>query len=107
MPSTRWAMVLALFVFPGARTGGLGNFFRQAVTQEHMLVAGMIALIIALLAGHILGFLLWSVITLLALGLGTWILRLLGGLTGDSYGAIAEVTEAVAFVLLVAFRVWL
>ncbi len=106
MPSTRWAMVLALYVFPSARTSGLGNFFRQGVTREHMLVAGMIALTLALLAGHVLGILLWGMITLFTLGLGAWITRLLKGLTGDSYGAIEEVTEAVALLVLVAFRVW-
>ncbi|MBC7325677.1 MAG: adenosylcobinamide-GDP ribazoletransferase [Moorella sp. (in: Bacteria)] len=35
----------------------------------------------------------------LSLGWGNWVRRLLGGLTGDTYGALAEITEV--FVLAV------
>jgi cobalamin synthase len=41
--------------------------------------------------------------TATALALGNWITRKLGGLTGDTYGAIAEITELaglLTFILL-------
>ncbi|TMF41727.1 MAG: hypothetical protein E6I32_19880 [Chloroflexi bacterium] len=36
--------------------------------------------------------------------LGLWITRSIGGLTGDSYGAIAEVVEVVALLVVVMVR---
>lgn len=106
MPVARWCMVLALYYFPNARETGLGSAFRQAVTREHMLIAGIISLAVAILVGRIPGLIIWLMISLVTFGLGKWITRLLGGLTGDSYGAIAEMTESLAFLALVLLRTW-
>lgn len=106
MPTARWCMVMALYFFPNARETGLGSAFRQAVTREHMLIAGVISLAVAILVGRIPGLIVWLVISLVAFGLGKWITRLLGGLTGDSYGAIAETTESLAFLVLILLRTW-
>jgi adenosylcobinamide-GDP ribazoletransferase len=105
LPSARWAMVLALRVFPSARPSGLGAAFHQAVTTERLLVAGIIALAIALVLGQLIGLLVWMAATVTALLLGFWITRSIGGLTGDSYGAIEEVVEVVALLVLVMLRV--
>src|SRR6266699_3476972 len=48
LPSARWAMVLALRVFPSARSTGLGAAFQQAVTTERFLLTGIVSLAIAL-----------------------------------------------------------
>jgi adenosylcobinamide-GDP ribazoletransferase len=104
LPSARWAMVLALRVFPSARTSGLGAAFHQAVTTERLLVAGIIALVIVLVLGQLIGLLVWMAATVTALLLGFWITRSIGGLTGDSYGAIEEVVEVVALLVLVMLR---
>jgi adenosylcobinamide-GDP ribazoletransferase len=104
LPCTRWAMVLALRLFPSARPTGLGATFRRSVTTPRLVFAGTVSLLAALLAGHLVGGLLWLVAMLVAALLGLWITRLIGGLTGDSYGAIAEITEVVLLVLLVAMR---
>ncbi len=104
LPSARWAMVLALRVFPSARPTGLGAAFHQAVTTEQLVLAGIVALAIVLVAGLLLGLIVWVTVTLTALVLGLWITRSIGGLTGDSYGAIAEVVEVVALLVLVLVR---
>lgn len=104
LPATRWAMVLAVRVFPSARPTGLGFVFRQTVTMPSLIIGGVISLLIALIVGHLVGFFLWIGIALTALGLGLWARRVLGGLTGDIYGTIAEVTEVVALILLVLLR---
>ncbi len=107
LPTSRWTMVLALRVFPGARSTGLGATFRQIVTSWRLVLAGVTALIIVLLAGLLVGLIVWVVTTLVALALGVWITRRLGGNTGDTYGAIAEVSEVVALLLLVISQRWL
>jgi adenosylcobinamide-GDP ribazoletransferase len=101
LPCARWAMIVALRAFPSARVTGLGAAFRQAVTQGSLLQAGITAMVIALLVGGLVGAVAWIVATLLALALGAWVTRILGGLTGDIYGAIAEITEVVLLLLLV------
>ena len=105
LPSARWAMVLALRVFPSARSTGLGAAFQQAVTTERLLLTGIVALAIALVLGQLIGLLVWMAATVTALLLGFWITRGIGGLTGDSYGAIEEVVEVVALLLLVMLQV--
>jgi len=104
LPCTRWAMVLALRIFPSARPGGLGATFRQTVTLPRLIIAGATALLLALVVGHEVGVLAWCMATCVALLLGAWATRLLGGLTGDIYGAIAECSEVVVLLLLVSMR---
>ena len=101
LPCARWSMVVALRAFPSARATGLGATFRQAVTPGSLLQAGITAMIIALLAGGLPGAVAWIIATLLALALGALVTRTLGGLTGDIYGAIAEITEVTLLLLLV------
>ncbi len=107
LPCARWAMVLALSIFPSARPTGLGVTFQQTVTPQRLMVAGGIALLAAIIAGHFAGILAWATATLSALLLGLWGTRRIGGLTGDTYGAIEEITEVVALLLLVVLRSWL
>ena len=104
LPSARWATVLALRVFPSARPTGLGAAFHQAITTEGVLLAGIIAVAIVLLAGQLIGLIVWVSVTTAALVLAFWITRSIGGLTGDSYGAIAEVAEVVALLVVVLLR---
>jgi adenosylcobinamide-GDP ribazoletransferase len=104
LPSARWAMIMALRVFPSARPTGLGAAFHQTVTTEGVLLAGIIAVAIVLVVGQLIGLIVWMTVTAAALMLGFWITRSIGGLTGDSYGAIAEVVEVVALLVVVLLR---
>ena len=96
----RWAMVLAAGSFPYARTSGVGGFFRTGFGRTQLAVATASALVIA-------GSFSWPVV-LVALAapvtvlvVGTWAARRLGGgLTGDVYGALGELTELVCLLAL-------
>ncbi len=107
LPAARWSMVLALRTFPSARPAGLGITFRQSVSLQRLCIAGCSALLIATVIGHLAGVLVWITASLAALLVGWWVTRRIGGLTGDTYGAIAEITEVVALLLLVILRSWL
>ncbi|GHO95290.1 hypothetical protein KSF_053380 [Reticulibacter mediterranei] len=104
LPLARWAMVLTVYIFPGARSAGLGADFRQTVTRPRLLLAAIIALIVVLAVGRLPGLAAWFGGTLAALLVGVWATRVLGGLTGDIYGAIEEVAEMVALLVLVLLR---
>lgn len=93
----RCAMVWAAYSFPAARPTGLGSYFRAGLGRQQVLIATGFTL-------AVLGGLAWWVegrVGLLGLVpiftvtlLGRWATqRLGGGLTGDIYGAICEVTE--------------
>lgn len=98
----RAAMVPAIACFPYARSEGLGVLFRRYVWPWPAPVAVLSALVVsvALFSGS--GAALWGVSMLLALGLGAAITPLLGGLTGDTYGAICELTQVVVLLLIVS-----
>jgi adenosylcobinamide-GDP ribazoletransferase len=108
LPIARWNMVLAMYAFPSARSNGLGAFFRQAVTRRRVICASLLTLIIALLAGHIVvGLILWVSGALITLVVGEWVTHVLGGLTGDTYGAITEISEVVLLLLFTLLHFWL
>jgi adenosylcobinamide-GDP ribazoletransferase len=101
LPSARWAMVLALRVFPAARPTGLGAAFHQVVTTKRLVLTAIVALVIALVAGQFTGLMVWATVSMTTVALGFLITRSLGGLTGDTYGAIEEMAEIAALLALV------
>jgi adenosylcobinamide-GDP ribazoletransferase len=104
LPLGRWAMVLAMYMFPNAQLTGLGATARQTITSPRILIAAITSLLLALIAGQLIGLVVWVVGSLVTLAIGTWVTYTLGGLTGDIYGAIAEITEVVGLLVLVAVR---
>jgi adenosylcobinamide-GDP ribazoletransferase len=110
----RWADLYGIFFFPAAREGGLGRNFRNftrrgdfafATAQMIIIVAGVsgfgmapeawpsallrgaVACGLVLLAAHVI-FARWT--------------KALGGLTGDTYGAMCEIAEVVALAAMSA-----
>jgi adenosylcobinamide-GDP ribazoletransferase len=105
----RWAMVGAAVQFPYARSTGLGACVREGLGRPQLitasLITGMTFVIIAwLIDWRLLALLLAPVLTVFVFG--AWAARRLGGgLTGDVYGAICELTELLGlFVLLLMAR---
>jgi adenosylcobinamide-GDP ribazoletransferase len=96
----RWSLVLAAALFPPARPSGLGAAFRAGITPPRLAVAAVTCVLAAWALGGVVG-----PFALVASCLATWLLgraitAMIPGLTGDTYGAIAEVTEVVTLFLL-------
>jgi adenosylcobinamide-GDP ribazoletransferase len=106
LTTSRWTMTLALSIFPNARSTGLGVTFRQIITRGRLLLAGIVALIVAVVFGYLVGLAVFVVVTIVAISAGVWIARRLDGLTGDTYGAIEELAEVIALLLLVILPRW-
>ncbi|MEW6141788.1 MAG: adenosylcobinamide-GDP ribazoletransferase [Chloroflexota bacterium] len=104
---SRWVVVGAILVFPYARASGMGTPYKQGVRWYHFLIATVIALAASLatfwLAGIAIMLLVWAI----AYGVAALLKSKLGGLTGDSYGAIIEVSEVLILVLVIALMRWL
>lgn len=105
LPVARWSMVLALYVFPPARPTGLGAAYHHTITTRRLLITGLITLVIALVFGRLTGLVAWITGSLAALALGLGITKNIGGLTGDSCGAIDETVEVVMLLVLVMLHV--
>ena len=99
---SRWSMVVALSAFPYVRTQGLGSPYHRGSARMATAGAAITVVGIALLAGGPGGAVMLAVASALAWLLGWGMARMLGGLTGDTYGAINEITEVVSLVAAVA-----
>ncbi|MGH2460241.1 MAG: adenosylcobinamide-GDP ribazoletransferase [Chloroflexota bacterium] len=97
----RWAMVVAIRVFLPARPDGLGATFHQAASVWTLAGATVLAVLAAVVTGP-LGLAALAGSAAVALLGGWFIARRIGGLTGDSYGALAVVTETLILYLAVA-----
>ena len=105
LPLARWSMVLALHVYPPARPTGLGAAYHHAITTRRTLITGLIALAIALIFGHFSGLIAWMTATFAALLVGHYVTKNIGGITGDSCGAIDEIVEVLILLVLVLLHV--
>jgi adenosylcobinamide-GDP ribazoletransferase len=97
----RQSMVWMQVLYPCARQEGLGKMFS---VDNYLPVFGAttgLTLIILVSFAQLLGLYLFLLTAVFCFLLASQLSRLLGGLTGDTYGAGCELTEI--FVLLVAF----
>lgn len=90
----RQAMVMAITCFPYARPAGIGKAFAEFADKKSLLVAAGFSLAAVLPWGlpAAVGLSTGLAVAVLA---AYYISRLLGGLTGDVYGALTELTEVV------------
>jgi len=95
----RWVLTMAVFAYPYAREKGLGRDMKDNVCWQQVALATTITLLAAWLIGGWLGLLAFALAgVVLWLGAG-FILRRIPGLTGDSYGALCEMTELAVLLL--------
>ncbi|MCS7288832.1 MAG: adenosylcobinamide-GDP ribazoletransferase [Roseiflexus sp.] len=98
----RWAAVYGMMRFPPAREGGLGRTFQSQLRTGDFLIASGMTLILVLAVGGERGLIALALVWLTTHILGRWWTRDLGGLTGDTYGALCEIGEVVALATLTA-----
>jgi len=98
----RWVLSMAIFAYPYAREKGMGRDMKDNVHMLQVILATVVAVLAAwffagwtgLLAFALSGGVLW-------LG-ASFILRRIPGLTGDSYGALCELTELAVLLFFTA-----
>jgi len=103
---SRFAMVSTMAAFPYVRDQGLGTSFQSGRARWQVVLAFATAAVAGGLLLGLEGLALLGAAIGVALGLGWWVTRLLGGMTGDTYGAVNEVAEvAVLLFGLILFEV--
>jgi adenosylcobinamide-GDP ribazoletransferase len=102
MPTlSRWTMDTIIFTFPYAKSSGMGLAFKQGATWQRLTIATVIAVIAAIALLKWWGLVLMAALWLIAFGVASCFRARLGGLTGDNYGAINEISEVLVLLLVI------
>ena len=88
---SRWAMVAAIFTYPYVRAEGLGKAFKHGISWEELLIASLVTLVLTVILFKIAGLVIIASVFIIINGAALYFKRQLGGLTGDTYGAINEI----------------
>lgn len=99
----RWAFLISVIHFPYARKEGLGKGFHESSAWGFFLAEGIILTALAFWVYGLSGIsAILSALVFVTL-FSRRVTRLLGGLTGDIYGATIEMTEVVVLLVIAAY----
>jgi len=95
----RWAMVLLAYRSKAAKAG-LGSNLIDHLKTTHFLLATLLTLLLvaAILHGNGIAMMAW--VALFTIASKNYFHRRLGGVTGDIFGAVGELSETLVMVLL-------
>jgi adenosylcobinamide-GDP ribazoletransferase len=92
---SRWALVLSIALFPYARQEGKAKIFIQGINLKIFILSTVITIICAIAAWGIKGLLILLIATVCVYITGKFINKKIGGITGDTLGAINELAEVI------------
>ena len=98
----RWADIIGIFWFPPAAEGGLGRTFHDHTRRSDFWWASGFAVAGAAALAGVWGELALLVVAVVTVMCARWMVRVLGGLTGDTYGALCEIGETATLAVLAA-----
>ncbi|MCF7934245.1 MAG: adenosylcobinamide-GDP ribazoletransferase [Spirochaetia bacterium] len=96
----RTLMLFDFRLFSSARPGGMGDFFRQNGTWAEPITGTLFGHAVIWLLSGLTGIAAAGLSGLLILLYSLYLSRRLGGLTGDCYGSVIEITESLVLLLL-------
>ena len=99
---SRLGMLATMAAFAYVREQGIGTAFQEGTARWHAPFGLAVALAASVAVLGYAGLALVGGAIAVSLGLGRWISGMLGGMTGDAYGAVNEVTEVTVLLLGVA-----
>lgn len=100
----RWAMTWVMVRYPLARKEGTSVFFSAGLGWKQLIIASLVAIVVAAGLMKWLGLVMIAMTWLAATLLARFAVARIGGLTGDVYGAICEVTETVLIIVILVIR---
>lgn len=96
----RLTMVISITSFPYARPDGMGKAFAEYAGRNALFVAAIIALVIIIPLG-LQAMISAGVAIMFGIAAARYFAKVLGGLTGDTYGAVTELTELITLLVFV------
>ncbi|MCK9602868.1 MAG: adenosylcobinamide-GDP ribazoletransferase [Candidatus Omnitrophica bacterium] len=92
---SRWSLALSLFLFPYARQEGKAKIFSEGINSKIFVLATIITFVCALLTAELKGLFIMGIITIFTCLFNKLISKKIGGITGDTLGAMNESAEVV------------
>jgi len=96
----RWSMLLAIFSFPSAVPSGLGYRVKQHCRWSQLIFGTAVTAACAWFFLGPLGLAVLAAVAVVSAAMGLLFVGKIGGCTGDSYGALCEISEVVALAVL-------
>ena len=96
---SRWAMLMVMQLFPYVRRQGIGIAFLQGSGWVQAAIGLLLTVLATVAIAGPFGLVLLVGASATGWLVGAWASKLLGGVTGDVYGAVNEVTEALVLAL--------
>lgn len=91
----RWFQVLACCLCGYAEGGGKGKYFVKYAKKREFIFSSLFSLAVVTVVMNIKGIALFILSTMVILPIVSYIKRRIGGMTGDTIGAIAEASEVI------------
>ncbi len=99
---SRWSLVISSGLYPYAREGeGLGGKFIQDLSRREGFLSAIFALLIVAFIFKLQTFILVPTIAIFLFGFNFYINKKIGGITGDTLGALNELVEVLTLALAV------
>ena len=95
-------MLTTMAAFAYVREQGMGTAFQAGAAQWHVTFGLVVSLAVSVAVLGYAGLGMVGTAMATSLALGRWISGMLGGMTGDAYGAVNEVTEVAVLLMGVA-----
>jgi len=89
----RWSMVFSVSNFAYARKDGKARVYMQKSNPGIFLQATAITLVITFFSLYLRGLLIWAIVAAVTYLINRFVSKKIGGLTGDTIGAISEINE--------------
>jgi len=97
---SRWTLVVSSGLYPYAREGeGLGRKFVQGLGLKEGFISTAVALLIAFLVFELRIFILVPLVFCALVGFNSYLHKRIGGITGDTLGALNELIEVLILML--------
>jgi adenosylcobinamide-GDP ribazoletransferase len=101
----RWSMVISMQIAPYARENGKAKSFIEGIKPAMTIIASVVTLVIVLLMWRLAGLVLYAAIGVSAIFITRLLQRKLGGITGDTLGALNEMMEILALFIICLIQI--
>jgi adenosylcobinamide-GDP ribazoletransferase len=101
---SRWSYVVMAYSSRPARTEGLGMMFVRGTQFREFGLASVFSLVVVFALMEVLGLVVFLPLAILILGFTLYCNRRLGGVTGDTLGALGEMVETAVLCLFVVLQ---
>ena len=99
----RWTITYAIFVYPYARSSGLGKAFKEGAGWLGFALATIVTIAVAVILMNLAGLVILLLVWIVTVVLAAYFKKTFAGLTGDNYGAVNEITEVSVLILVNLF----